>query len=154
MKTKKTVPIVNVDKLAVLEKQNAELQDKLVRSLADYSNLEKRNENQRQMFIALTTISIISKMIDVLDDLRLTQAHLQDKGLQMSIDKFTGILKSEGLDEINPVNLAFDPANMECIDTCPGKDNAVMSVKKVGYSFNGQVIRPAQVIVGKEKIAN
>jgi molecular chaperone GrpE len=154
MTTKKPTPSVNLGKLQLLEKQNAELQDKLVRSLADYANLEKRIESQRQMFITLTTITIITKMIDILDDLRLTQNHLQDEGLKMTINKFTNILKSEGLNEINPVNSIFDPANMECIDTTKGKDNTVISVKKVGYSYNDQIVRPAQVIVGKTEIKN
>ena len=152
MTAKKPSPSVNLDKLSLLEKQNTELQDKLVRSLADYANLEKRIDGQRQMFIALTTISIITKMIDILDDLRLTQVHLQDQGLQMTINKFANILKSEGLNEINPVNSVFDPANMECIDITKGKDNTVLSVKKVGYSYNDQIVRPAQVIVGKSEI--
>jgi len=151
MTTKKNHPAVTVDKIALLEKQNAELQDKLVRSLADYANLEKRIDNQRQMFIALTTISIIAKMIDVLDDLRLTQTHLQDQGLQMTIDKFITVLKTEGLDEIKTDGQNFNPEFMECIDTQEGKDNSIISVKKTGYSFNGQVIRPAQVVVGREK---
>jgi molecular chaperone GrpE (heat shock protein) len=43
---------------------------------------------------------------------------------------------------------------MECIDTTEGKDNIVISVKKRGYTFNGQVVRPAQVVVGRETIKN
>lgn len=154
MKTKKTPPVVNVDQIALLEKQTKDLQEQLSRSLADYSNLEKRIDSQRQMFIALTTISIIAKMIDVLDDLRLAQAHLQDPGLKISIDKFINVLKAEGLEEIKTEGQSFDPAFMECIDTTEAKDNSIVSVKKIGYVFNGQVLRPAQVVVGREKTIN
>jgi len=129
-----------------------ELQDKLARSLADYSNLEKRVDSQRQMFVTLATVSIISKMVDVLDDLYLTQKHLQDEGLQMTIDKFLGVLKTEGLEEIKAENQNFDPNSMECVTTTEGEDNTVISVHKKGYTLNGQVIRPSQVIVGKKII--
>lgn len=150
----KTKPADNSKKLSELESKNAELQEQLARSLADYSNLEKRIDSQRQMFITLATVSIIAKMIDILDDLNLTQAHLQDQGLKISIDKFTNVLKSEGLAEIKTSGQTFDPAFMECVDTAEGRENSIISVKKIGYTLNGQVIRPAQVVVGREKTLN
>lgn len=127
-----------------------ELEDKLARSLADYSNLEKRIESQRQLFVTLATTAIISQMLDILDDLYLTQNHLNDAGLKMTIDKFVNVLKSEGLEEIDVENKEFDPETMECVDTAEGKQDFVIDTKKKGYKLNGHVIRPAQVIVGRE----
>jgi molecular chaperone GrpE len=126
-----------------------ELQDKLARSMADYANLEKRIDSQRQLFVTLATVSIISKMIEVLDDLYLSQTHLNDPGLKITIDKFFNVLKSEGLEEIKAESAAFDPNTMECVSTLEGEDNLVLSVHRRGYTLNGQVIRPSQVIVGK-----
>ncbi len=144
MKKKKSTPSVN------LQPQLAQLQEKLDRSLADYANLEKRIDSQRQMFVTLATVSIISKMIDVLDDLQLAQDNLQDQGLKITIDKFINVLKSEGLEEIKVENLDFDPNTMECVDVVDGDENKVISVRKRGYTLNSQVIRPAQVVVGKK----
>ncbi|MBP9818163.1 nucleotide exchange factor GrpE [Candidatus Shapirobacteria bacterium] len=126
-----------------------ELEDKLNRSLADYINLEKRIEGQRQFFTTLATTSIITKMIDVLDDLLLAQTHLNDQGLAMTISKFKNTLIVEGLTEINPQDQVFDHNTMECISTTEGEADKVISVHKIGYSLNGQTLRPAQVIVGK-----
>ncbi|MBI2464808.1 nucleotide exchange factor GrpE [Candidatus Shapirobacteria bacterium] len=128
--------------------QVQELKEKLARSLADYANLEKRIEAQRQMYVTLATVNIISKMIDVLDDLYLANSHLQEAGLKITIDKFVNTLASEGLSEIK-TNTEFNPETMECIATVPGVENQIVSVEKRGYSLNGQVIRPTQVIVGK-----
>jgi len=136
-------------KIAELEEKNNSLLDNLSRSLADYSNLEKRNENQRQLFVTLATTSILTKMIDVLDNFYLAQKHLNDPGLKMAIDKFDAVLKTEGLEEINPNNLEFDPQFMECVEVVDGQTNFVVEVKKLGYKLNGHVIRPAQVSVGK-----
>ncbi len=132
----------------LLEK-NSSLEERLARSLADYSNLEKRIESQRQLFVTLATTSIISKMIEVLDNFYLAQNHLNDPGLKMAIDKFNSVLKTEGLEEINPINLEFDPQSMECIEAVDGHENFVIEVRKLGYKLNGHVIRPAQVSVGK-----
>jgi molecular chaperone GrpE (heat shock protein) len=124
------------------------LEERLARSLADYSNLEKRIDSQRQLFITLATTSILSKMVEVLDNFYLAQKHLNDPGLKMAIDKFDSVLKTEGLEEINPLGLEFDPQSMECIETVEGKENFVIEVKKLGYKLNGHIIRPAQVSVG------
>ena len=136
-------------KNADLIQKISELEQQLARSLADYSNLEKRIESQRQLFVTLATTSILSKMVEVLDNFYLAQNHLNDPGLKMAIDKFDSVLKTEGLEEINPENLEFDPQSMECIEVVEGKTNFVIDVKKIGYKLNGHVIRPAQVSVGK-----
>lgn len=144
----KKVKNTNTKNVELTEKINS-LEDRLARSLADYSNLEKRIDSQRQLFVTLATTSILSKMVECLDDFYLAQNHLKDPGLQMTIDKFKTVLKSEGLEEINPLELEFDPQTMECIGTVEGKENFVIETKKLGYKLNGHVIRPAQVLVGK-----
>ena len=131
-----------------------ELEDKLARSLADYSNLEKRIESQRQLFVTLATTAIISKMLGILDDLYLTQKHLKDDGLKIIIDKFLSTLQSEGLEEIKAEGEIFNPETMDCIDVVDGAQDHVVSIKKKGYKLNGHVIRPVQVSVGRETPSN
>ena len=151
--TDKKTKNITIKTSELLDKINS-LEDKLARSLADYSNLEKRIESQRQLFITLATTSILSKMVEVLDDFYLAQKHLNDPGLKMAIDKFNSVLKTEGLEEINPNNLEFDPQFMECVEVVDGQTNFVVEVKKLGYKLNGHVIRPAQVSVGKSNDQN
>lgn len=129
-----------------------DLQDKLARSLADYANLEKRIESQRQLFTTLTATAIVSRMIEVLDDLHRANSHLKDDGLRLAIDKFASVLKSEGLEEIEVDGREFDPKTMECVNVADGKQNHVVSVTQKGYLLNGEVIRPAKVIVGRGNI--
>jgi len=148
-KTKKTSPDVTATKIQELEEKNLLLQDKLSRSLADYSNLEKRVESQRQFFVTLATTAVVTKMVEALDDFNLAYSHLQDPGLKMAIDKFISTLKSEGVEEINPIDTEFDPETMECTEISAGEDNKVITVRKLGYKLNGHVIRPSQVVVGK-----
>ncbi len=148
-KIKKTSPDLSAAKIEKLEADNNILQDKLNRSLADYANLEKRVESQRQFFVTLATTAVIIKMVEALDDFNLAYSHLQDAGLKMAIDKFVAALKSEGVEEVDPLGSDFDPATMECVQTVDGEDNKVINVRKLGYKLNGQVIRPSQVVVGK-----
>ena len=148
-KTKKIETDQNVEKLLELEQKAISLEDRLKRSLADYANLEKRIESQRQFFVTLATTAIIIKMIEILDDLYLSYNHLKDEGLKMAIDKFVGVLKSEGVEEIITDNQKFDPAIMDCVEAIDGLSDQVISTRKIGYKLNGHVIRPAQVAVGK-----
>jgi len=147
---KKTKTINNLDIQKI-----AELEDKLARSLADYVNLEKRIEGQRQFFATLASASIMSKLIEALDDLYLAAAHLKDPGLTMALDKLKNILKTEGLTEIDVQGKDFDPNTMNCVHTQEGEENKVLSVIKKAYLLNGECLRPAAVIVGKSiKINN
>ena len=127
-----------------------QLKEQLARSQADYINLQRRVGEQRQSLITLAASTIISKMIEILDDLYLAQKHLNDQGLEILINKFLGTLKSEGLEEIEILKKEFDPNLMECLEVQKGPNNQVLKVIKKGYKLNGQVIRPAQVVVGKK----
>jgi len=154
-KNKKTNSVSNEvqklnDKILELENLSNQLTDKLTRSLADYANLEKRIESQRQMLFTLAVSSIITKMIDVLDDFYLAQEHLKDKGLDIAINKFVSVLKSEGLEEVDAQGKKFDPENMDCVDVADGSQDTVVEIRKKGYILNSQTIRPAQVVVGCE----
>jgi molecular chaperone GrpE len=138
-----------LDKISSLESKSAEMEENWKRSLADYSNLEKRIESQKQLIASLASAAIVNKLIDVLDELYLAQNHLQDQGLQIAIDHFVNVLKSEGLEEITALNQQFDPQTMEAVDVAPGKEDQVLSVQRKGYLLNGQCLRPARVVVGR-----
>jgi molecular chaperone GrpE len=149
VKPKKSNSNQSAQNIPKLQQQIDTLTDRLNRSLADYSNLEKRIESQRQFFVTLATTSIITKMIEILDDLYLTYQHISDPGLKIAIDKFISVLQSEGVEEIIAQDKEFDPSTMDCFQIISGKENHVISVKKPGYKLNGHVIRPSQVVVGK-----
>jgi len=149
MKTKKTL----IDN--PLQAKITLLEDQLKRSLADYVNLQNRVEREKEAFITLTTVSVVSRLIDVLDDLNLVSNHLNDDGLKMAIKKFENTLAQFGVTKYNPVDQNFNPETMDCLETIEGEENKVITVRKVGYLINNQCLRPATVVVGKKsKIEN
>jgi len=158
MKVKKQKTQTNLEPDNKAEDLNitiASLSDKLARALADYSNLEKRVDSQRQMFANIATAGMLNKLVPVLDDLYLAQSHLKDSGLQITIDKLKQLIKSEGIDEINPKEGdEFDSETMSCISVVDGEDNKIKILHKIGYKLNDQVLRPAEVVVGKTIVTN
>lgn len=124
----------------------------LARALADYDNLSKRVERERDILGKVASIGIVTKLLPVLDNLENAQNHLQDAGLAICIGEFKRVLNEEGLVEVSPkVGDEFDENTMEAIEVTAGeKDNIISEVVLGGWKFDdGQVIRHAKVKVSK-----
>lgn len=124
----------------------------LARALADYDNLSKRVQREREALGKIASLDILTRLFPVLDNLESAQVHLQDTGLAISIGEFKKVLIDEGLAEIRPkIGEEFNEDTMEAIEVTPGtRDNIITEVMMTGWKFNdGQVIRHAKVKVSK-----
>ena len=150
-KTKKE----NTTKVKSEEKINEEaelLKSQLLRTLADYDNLVKRVEREREVLGKIASIGVIAKLLPVLDNLESAQKHLQDQGLAIAIGEFINVLKDEGFSVINPeIGNEFDENTMEAIEVVAGeRDNIISEVVLTGWKFSdGTVVRHAKVKVSK-----
>lgn len=141
-----------------LKKQLQCLEENYRRALADYQNLQKRTEKEKQEFLKFATCNLVTKLLTVLNGLEAAQKHLQDQGLGLLIKKFKEILKQEGVVEIKSQNEPFDPEQHECVEVVKVKDNRlenqVIEEVRKGYRMivgeDDQVLRYAQVKVGKK----
>lgn len=128
-----------------------ELNEKYLRSLADYQNLEKQTAVWKDEFVKFANQGLIAKILEILDDLEKAQEHLKDDGLQIIIDKLKGILVNNGLEEISCDQEIFDPNFCEALEIVNGEeDNKIVKILEKGYKLNGKVIRPAGVAVVKK----
>ena len=125
-----------------------ELTNQLKRAVADYQNLEKRTTEQKREWILAANQRLIAKLLTVLDSLFLAQKHIQDDGLNLSIQKFLDILKEESVERIEVEDKEFDPNSMECVSIQAGEENKVLEEVRPGFIMNDRVLRPSQVIVG------
>ena len=135
------------------DSQTVVLRDQLARALADYDNLRKRVEREKEGFEKLANLRLVVKLLPVLDVLKEAQNHLKDQGVAITIGQFEDTLKQEGIEEIKvKVGNEFDPELMEAIEVVPGKsDNMISEVSLPGYRFiDGPVIRHAKVKVTKK----
>ena len=100
----------------------------------------------------------MAKLLDVLDDLdRLvasdpaTPLPALREGLSAVDRKLWKELQDAGVERIDPVGTAFDPALHEAVSTVPtsdrSKDHVVSATFQPGYRFKGTLIRPARVQV-------
>ena len=128
------------------------LKAQLARTLADYDNMRKRVEMEKESLGKILTTNIILKLLPVLDNLESANNHLKDAGLAISIVEFKNVLKDEGLTEIKPeIGSNFNEEEMEAIEIVKGEvDNTLSEVVLTGWKYlDNTIIRHAKVKVFK-----
>jgi molecular chaperone GrpE len=136
-----------------LKKEINSWENKYLRALADYQNLEKRVAEQLLNRERKANTNFVIKFLEVLDDIEKGEFFVKDPGLKLIKDKYIKILEGEGVVEINVLGKPFDPHIAECVTIVPGKkDNIVVEVIRKGYQLNGKVLRVARVKVEKKKL--
>lgn len=125
-----------------------EWEEKYKRARADYANLERRVQEEREGFLKFANSVLIVKFLPVLDDLE-KAASGADEGLKLILKNLQEVLKSEGVGEIKvKKGDDFDPIIMECtVAEGNGEKQKVLEVIRKGYKIKGKVLRPAQVKV-------
>jgi|SRR5579885_761052 len=122
------------------------------RALADYQNLQKRVTNEKAEWVKLANRELLLRILPVLDTIFLAFKHSQDVSLQVSLQQFFDILKSEGVVRIETVGKEFNPELMEAIETVAGEEGKVVEEVRAGFLLHDTLLRPAQVKVGAKKV--
>jgi molecular chaperone GrpE len=138
-------------------KRNEEYLTSLRYLQADFENYRKRVEREMGELEEFSTLTLVRKLISVLDDLDLAVASAtkaEDTGLlegvKMVQKNLNSALEAEGLETIKAVGMPFDPSTHEAVDKVQGKDNTediVIEELRKGYKFKGKVLRPSAVKV-------
>lgn len=144
--------------LEKLRQEKEELQDKLLRTLAEYDNARKRVERDLALIRENTKAEVISALLSVLDDLeRSLEAGEKDpgsilEGVRLIQKSFLKALQDQGLKELKSVGEKFDPqlhdALMQVEKEGVEPDRVVEEHLK-GYMLNDRVLRHAKVVVSK-----
>jgi molecular chaperone GrpE len=142
-----------------LERRLAESQERFLRQAAEYDNFRKRTAKERIELTSRAQAELVKELLDPLDDLS-RFAHVDPttvdpttlaQGVEMVEKKLLKALATAGLETIDPINQSFDPKLHEAVATEPAlsaeDDHVVSRVYQVGYLFNGQLLRPARVVV-------
>jgi molecular chaperone GrpE len=153
-----TQPVFRGGQDTRLEEDLAELKDRHLRLAAEYDNYRKRSSRERAELADRAQASFVAKLLDVLDDLdRLVASDVNTplpalrEGLSAVDRKLWKQLEDAGVERIDPVGTAFDPALHEAVSTVPAPDpsaeHTVSATFQPGYRFKGTLVRPARVQV-------
>ena len=138
----------------ITKKELEKVKNQLMRALADYDNLRKRIEREREGFEKIASIKFAVKMLTVFDMIEEAQRHLKDSGIALTLEEFKKILEEEGIEKIKTgQGDKFDEEICEAVEVVKnGKDGKIVEVVLTGWKFSdGPVIRPIKVKVSKGK---
>jgi molecular chaperone GrpE len=146
--------------LEKLEKAVASEQDKFLRLFAEFENYKKRTSKERMDLFKTANQEVIIAMLPVLDDFERAMKELskeQDselyKGVSLIQNKFIGVLKNKGLEEVVvSAGDTFDSEMHDAITQIPAPDKKmkgkVIDVIEKGFQLGDKIIRHPKVVVG------
>lgn len=139
-----------------LKNQIKQLNDKYLRTLADFQNFQKRSEKE-----LLCNEEEIKKIyiIELIDLYELLKKALKDKnpkeGLKLLINNVEKFMEKERIKAINCIGQKFDHNLHHAITTIEKNecdDDIVIEEVKKGYILDDKLLRPSHVIVTKKKV--
>lgn len=142
------------------DKQASEYKDKYLRALAELENYRKRMEKEMEDSRRFAKVDFLVQIIPVLDNLDRAMKEAGGnydgffQGIEIICRQLKETLRSMGMTEFSSLGEEFDPARHEAVGMveCDDKpDNSVVEEISKGYVVGGKVVKPARVIVARQK---
>ncbi|MBO7068659.1 MAG: nucleotide exchange factor GrpE [Bacteroidaceae bacterium] len=148
------------EQLEAAKKEIEELNDKLLRKIAEFDNYRKRTLKEKTELILNGGEKTIVTILPVIDDMERALKNMKNaddvnavlEGVELIYKKFMDILGKQGVSVIETKDADFDVDVHEAIAQLPAPaeelKGKVMDCTLTGYKLNDKVIRHAQVVVG------
>jgi molecular chaperone GrpE len=146
--------------LADVERERDEYLELARRTKADFENYRKRIAGEAAQAEKRGRADIARQLVPVLDNLERALASSQEEeanlaeGVRLVYEELSSVLERNGIESYEPAGEPFDPEWHEAMMTRPAsaeEAGKVLDVLEKGYRLDGQVLRPARVVVGKEE---
>ena len=149
------------EKLTISEQKAHENWEKSVRALAEVDNIRRRAERDVEHAHRFGVERLVKELIPVLDSMeQALQAaeQINDtsmiEGIQLTHKLMIDALSKFQVQKIEALNQQFNPNLHEAMamhETDEAPANTVINVFQQGYILGERVVRPARVVVSKEK---
>lgn len=142
------------------DKKAQEINDKLMRTIAEFDNFRKRSEKEKSAMFEIGAKAIIEKILPVLDNFERGLDSISEdekgsafaQGIEQIYKQFVAVLDDAGVKVIETVGKEFDPnlhnAVMHVEDDSLG-ENIIAEEFQKGYMYKESVVRHSMV-----KVAN
>ncbi len=151
------------DKITKLETENAELKDKLLRTLADLENTRRIAVEEKEKTAKFAITNIVKDLITIMDIFYRAIDDAKDKekdrsfksfydGIEMTFNEFKKVFDKNNIERLYPIGEKFDPNLHEAIANVEKEgveSGTIIEVMQPGYILNKRVIKPAIVAVAK-----
>jgi len=123
----------------------------LQRLQAEFDNFRKRTEKEKIEIIKNAEESLITELLDIIDDLELSLKYSKDEGIKMIYSELYSLLEKRGLRKIDSqgkFNPKYHVALMQ--QEAKGEENMILEELQKGYLLNDKVIRVSKVKITKK----
>jgi molecular chaperone GrpE len=150
---------------ATLAKENAELKDRVLRTLAEMENLRRRTEREVADSRVYAIQSFARDLVGVADNIQRALDAVRDSGVtlegpakalvdgvELTERELLKVLERNGVKKFDPKGEKFDPNLHQAIFEVPDAkvpSGSVVQVIQPGYAIGDRVLRPALVGVSK-----
>ena len=141
-----------------IRRERDTLQDRLLRTAADFDNYRKRVERDRRDVADLAVIDAVRDLLPILDNLeRALQATGADAdalrtGIELIHRQMLDLLRRRNVASIEALGADFDPNVHEAVAHEPSdahREGEVMAELQRGYRLNDRLVRPSMVKVAR-----
>jgi len=149
-------------RIAALEAEKQQLEDRFVRLQADFENHRKRTLREKQEALSYGQESLVKDLLAVVDNLDRAIEHASAssgadfegmlQGVELVRREFLGVLAKHGVGAIEAEGEAFDPNIHEALAQVEDEKVPVGRVSRMlqkGYRLRDRLLRPARVLVSK-----
>ena len=145
------------DPLEDLRRERDGLQDRLLRTAAEFDNYRKRMDRERRELAEYTAGEVVSELLPIIDNLeRALQASSADdplrKGVELTHRQMLDLLRKRGVKPIEALGADFDPNFHQAViheESTEHREGEVMAELQRGYVVGDRLLRPAMVKVAK-----
>jgi molecular chaperone GrpE len=147
---------------AKLARENAELRDKFIRTLAELDNTRKRFYEEKDRISKYAIAGFVKDLINVMENFYLAMGSISEKekngslevfygGVELTFSELRKAFEKNNVRRIYPLEEQFNPDCHEAITSVESNSTAgtIVEVMQAGYTLNGRVIKPALVVVAK-----
>lgn len=143
------------EEILKLKKEIEEVTDRHTRLIAEFDNLKKRSQKEREGLYDSVKADVITDLLPVIDNLeKAVNAESRDeeykKGINLVLKQFKDVLEANGIREIEAVGKPFNPELHEAISMIEDPnlgEKIVAEEYRKGYIIGDRVIRHSMVIV-------
>lgn len=148
------------DEISQLQKLADEHLDGWKRAKADYLNLKKQTEKDKEDLASFARAAAVLQFLPIYDNMKRAASHIPDdqksldwvKGIEHIQKQFEDTLKSMGIAPITSIGQPFDPNLHHAVHKVKqdgAASGTIIEETKSGFMLGDRVLEPAQVIVAE-----
>jgi molecular chaperone GrpE len=155
----RTAATEQTEALETLRREKDALQDRLLRTAAEFDNYRKRVDRERRELSEYAGADILSDLLPIVDDLERAlqaapggEAESYRRGVELIHKQMTDLLRKRGVKSIEAVGTQFDPRYHEAVMhevSADHREGEVTAELRRGYTLGDRLLRPAAVKVAK-----